>query len=366
MKKGIIAVIFIAIFLTGAWLAFSFGSYRGVSLKSLLTANFTSSKKVSGSVLGSYKDATYIIDSQPATLVNGFSETAIASSSAKVTTRYFGNEALGDLNGDGQADAAFLLTQETGGSGTFFYVAAALLTKNGYQGTNAILLGDRIAPQTTEINNGIITVNYADRGPADPFTVQPSIGVSRYFKISSGSLVEIKDAPVAANPKAMVVAPISDAKARVTKKPFGIHVSPGNSPVTPERFTGFHTGVDFEATSSEQDVAVPVYTICSGKLLIKKIANGYGGMAVQSCKLGGQDVTVVYGHLKLSSIKQKVGASLAAGDQLAILGQGYTAETGGERKHLHLGIHKGAAVNTSGYVSTKAALAGWIDIMTLF
>jgi len=44
-----------------------------------------------------------------------------------------------------------LLTQETGGSGIFYYVAFALNTENGYAGGRTVLLGDRIAPQTTEL-----------------------------------------------------------------------------------------------------------------------------------------------------------------------------------------------------------------------
>src|SRR5438105_13240780 len=39
--------------------------------------------------------------------------------------------------------------------------------------------------------------------------------------------------------------PLENAQTRVTKKFFGTKVSPGNSPVTPERFSGYHTGVDF-------------------------------------------------------------------------------------------------------------------------
>jgi len=84
------------------------------------------------------------------------------------------------------------LTQDNGGSGTFYYIVAALLTDFGYRGTNALLLGDRIAPQSTEINNSIITVNYADRTPGEPFTTEPSVGVSRNFRIDAGSLIEIK------------------------------------------------------------------------------------------------------------------------------------------------------------------------------
>ncbi|MDP1845177.1 MAG: hypothetical protein Q8L09_00330 [Candidatus Moranbacteria bacterium] len=43
------------------------------------------------------------------------------------------------------------------------------------------------------------------------------------------------------------------------------------------------------------------------------------------------------------------------------MGKAYGAETDGERKHLHLGIHKGAGVNILGYVQSKAELSGWLD-----
>lgn len=140
----------------------------------------------------SYKDSTYTFDGQPITLVNGVSEITVAPGSAsKIITKYFGNEATGDLNGDGIPDVAFLITQEGGGSGTFYYVVAALKTRTGYKGTNAVLLGDRIAPQTTEIKNGEVIVNYADRKPTDPMTTPPSIGMTKIMKISGNNLVDV-------------------------------------------------------------------------------------------------------------------------------------------------------------------------------
>jgi hypothetical protein len=127
------------------------------------------------------------------TLSNGTSEIpASENSAAVVSVKYFGNDAKGDLNGDDTDDVAFLLTQEGGGSGTFYYVTAALKKSSGYTGTNAILLGDRIAPQTTLIKDGVITVNYADRKKGQPMTAKPSVGVSRYFKIVNGELTEIQ------------------------------------------------------------------------------------------------------------------------------------------------------------------------------
>jgi murein DD-endopeptidase MepM/ murein hydrolase activator NlpD len=153
--------------------------------------------------------------------------------------------------------------------------------------------------------------------------------------------------------------PLSRAAERITKKMFGTKVSPQNSPVQPEKFSGYHTGVDFETFPEEKGVAVPVYAICDGKVLQSRTATGYGGVMVQSCTLDNQAVTVVYGHINLSSAL-KAGAAVKKGDQLAILGE-QGPQTDGERKHLHLGIHKGTAVNIKGYVQTQAELSSWID-----
>lgn len=138
-----------------------------------------------------YKNGTYLIDDRRVTLKDGAAESGISSS--KTITRYFGNEAFGDLNGDGKSDVAFLLTQETGGTGVFYYVVAALSGDQGYHGLNSIFLGDRIAPQTTEIRGGGIIVNYADRKKDEPMTTQPSVGMSKYIQVKDNNLVEIKD-----------------------------------------------------------------------------------------------------------------------------------------------------------------------------
>jgi len=159
--------------------------------------------------------------------------------------------------------------------------------------------------------------------------------------------------------------PVSDALTRVTKKPFGINISPDNSPVIPENFTGYHTGVDFETTASEQNSEVPVFAICSGPLQLKKVATGYGGVAIQSCRIKEESVTIIYGHLRLESVNISLNTMINQGHMIGILGKGYSQETAGERKHLHLGIHKGTTVSLLGYVPTKDGLDQWIDFLTL-
>lgn len=143
-------------------------------------------------VVSDYKNITYTIEGQPVTLVNGHSSTPPKSGiTLNTVTNYFGNDATGDLNGDGMPDVAFILTQSAGGRGTFYYIAVAIKTATGYTGTNAVFLGDRIAPQTTEIKDGEVVVNYADRKDGEPMTATPSVGVSKYFKIDGVTLSEV-------------------------------------------------------------------------------------------------------------------------------------------------------------------------------
>ncbi|MDD4661886.1 MAG: hypothetical protein PHG24_01225 [Candidatus Pacebacteria bacterium] len=138
-----------------------------------------------------YKNTSYLIEGQLVALVDGLAETDIIPGSvSKTITKYFGNEVFGDFNNDGKEDVAFLLTQDQGGSGTFYYLAVAL-SKN--KGLNAIFLGDRISPQVTEFKDGKIIVNYAERKEGDSFADVPSIGVSRYFQVINEELIEIKD-----------------------------------------------------------------------------------------------------------------------------------------------------------------------------
>lgn len=136
-----------------------------------------------------HKDAEYVIEGMRVKLEDGIGETqATPESASRVVTRYFGNELRTDLNDDGREDVVFLLTQNSGGSGTFYYTVAALNTGSGYVGSEAFLLGDRIAPQTTEVSQdpnhkNVIVVNYADRAPNEPMTAQPSVGKSFLLKL---------------------------------------------------------------------------------------------------------------------------------------------------------------------------------------
>jgi len=156
--------------------------------------NFTNSDIYleNGKQINTY-DATYTIDGEKVTLKNGISETTIPNSSSKIITKFWGNAIEHDLDEDGTLDNIFIITQATGGSGTFYYVVAKLNTKDGAKGSDAVLLGDRIAPQTTEMDekNGrvnVIVVNYADRNLDESFAVAPSVGKSIWLKLDTKTM----------------------------------------------------------------------------------------------------------------------------------------------------------------------------------
>jgi hypothetical protein len=135
------------------------------------------------------EDSTYVIEGRAVTLKDIRAEEPAAPDSATTaTTRIFKLGAKVDLNGDGRNGAPVLLVQNSGGTGSFFYVAAALSTGDGYRGTNAILIGDRIAPQALEMHQRTIIVTYADRYPWEGFAVRPSVSRSRYFVVENGQL----------------------------------------------------------------------------------------------------------------------------------------------------------------------------------
>ena len=150
--------------------------------------------------------------------------------------------------------------------------------------------------------------------------------------------------------------------ARVTLKPFGIRVDPADSPVQPERFSGYHTGIDFEAP---EDGSPSVRAACTGPIIERRMAQGYGGVAVQRCMRAGRTWTVVYGHVALASVPP-LGAVVQAGEPMATLGAGFSPETDGERPHLHFAVHRGDTVDLRGYVPREVDLRNWLDPLTLF
>lgn len=167
---------------------------------------------------------------------------------------------------------------------------------------------------------------------------------------------------IAMEQKDVLIAPVADWQGRITKKPFGLYITPQNSPVSPEKFTGYHNAIDIEYEDVPTDV--PVYAIAAGEVVRSGFVSGYGGMVAIRHNIDDKNYLAIYGHLDPNSLIAN-GAQISQGQQIGILGEGYTNETDGERKHLHFGIYTKEDVNIRGYVAAEADLSNWIDPLTL-
>jgi hypothetical protein len=176
--NGFVAVIVVLFFIGNA-----------VGMEDETRISFMMARAMSGSLL----NAVYIIEGKEVRLVDGHHEEQAAPGSViKVKTSVFGKPVYGDLDGDGDEDAALFLVQDPGGSGIFYYVAAALKAGDGYSGTNVVLMGDRIAPQTLKIQDGVIIANYNERRPDEPMAAPPSVGKTKYLAVRNGRLEKMK------------------------------------------------------------------------------------------------------------------------------------------------------------------------------
>ncbi len=157
--------------------------------------------------------------------------------------------------------------------------------------------------------------------------------------------------------------PVPEFQSRITKKFFGTYVTPKNSPVYPERFTGYHTGVDVEFGDDSKTISV--FSISNGQVAFSGFVKGYGGVIVINQNINNQNILTLYGHLKPSSLPKK-GTNVLAGDQIGILGRAYSAETDGERKHLHFTMLKGRDIDFRGYVLKKEDLQNWYNPLDFY
>jgi heat shock protein HslJ len=121
------------------------------------------------------ENATYTIESEAVALQDGsFSKQAAPGSATMTSVSIYGNPVYGDIDGDEDDDAVLILVRDPGGSGTFYYSAIAVNTGDGYIGTDAILLGDRITPQSVRIEDGRAKVDFMTRNVDESFAVEPT------------------------------------------------------------------------------------------------------------------------------------------------------------------------------------------------
>lgn len=205
----------------------------------------------------------------------------------------------------------------------------------------------------------VTDIRVSDSTPSIFYVIakQPDLDEATYQAFLENLELHVAEGP------ATLVPPIAEFTTRITKKPFGIYITPETSPVQPERFIGWHTGADVEYGDVAE--AVPVYAIAPGHVVLARIAGGYGGVVAIQHEIRGEPVVGIYGHLQPASLPP-LGQVVSAGDEIGLLGEGETAATDGARKHLHFALRRGAAVDIRGYVAEEKDLHSWYNPLEFY
>jgi LysM repeat protein len=138
------------------------------------------------------RNATYQgIYAQPVTLTDGkyegkpFQEGGASRPTVVLADSF---AAFGDLDGNGIADAAVLLVENSGGSGSFLYLAAVIDENGRPVNVATTLLGDRVQPASLSIQGGEIVFQGATHAPGDPMCC-PSLKTTMTYRLEAGALV---------------------------------------------------------------------------------------------------------------------------------------------------------------------------------
>jgi uncharacterized protein len=142
-----------------------------------------------------YKNAIYRVDDRDVTLLEGqHTQSAAADSAAQEITHIVEPPAhvAGKLGG--RNAVAVFLSEQGGGSGTFYYVALAFDDGRG----TTFKVGDRIQPVSIAINGDDLVVGYLDRNADEPMAVPPTVPRERHFAYMNGQILERPSAATAA------------------------------------------------------------------------------------------------------------------------------------------------------------------------
>ena len=101
--------------------------------------------------------------------------------------------ARGELDGNPGEDAAVILIDQPGGSGTFYYLAALVRRGEAWEGVTAVSLGDRIRIESLSVDSDDreISVTLRTRAEGVAMAVEPTVVQTQSYRAVAGSLEQV-------------------------------------------------------------------------------------------------------------------------------------------------------------------------------
>lgn len=153
----------------------------------------TSEKKGPAPELAEAREAEYSgIYDYPVRLTGGSfkGEPFAKDTAARPTVGLIGDLCVqGDLDGDGIDESVVLLVENSGGSGSFIYIALLERVDGGVKNTGTAPLGDRVQVRSLWIEPGTVMMKVIQHGPEDPLCC-PTQNALRNWVLEGGTLLE--------------------------------------------------------------------------------------------------------------------------------------------------------------------------------
>lgn len=153
--------------------------YKSNKYHTLVPSGTYTDKKVMMFDFGNQK---LMVDDMELDFVQGAYLSADGEQSASISSR---------TTNTSMTRAAAILTDNAGGSGTFYYVVGAQIMGGKEVHSQPVLLGDRVMVESLKVSeDNIITVQYWDRAKNAPMTAKPTVKKTvRYSFQDNGALI---------------------------------------------------------------------------------------------------------------------------------------------------------------------------------
>lgn len=117
-------------------------------------------------------------------------ETFVAGGTGRPRVQLLDTYLTGDLDGAPGDEAVVVLVEDSGGSGSFAYVAVMSRNDGGVVNLATTLLGDRVQVRAARVQNGTVVVDLLQAGPEGPLCC-PGEPATRTWRLVDGALREV-------------------------------------------------------------------------------------------------------------------------------------------------------------------------------
>lgn len=117
-----------------------------------------------------------------------YRESAAPGAATEVVVKATPYYAIGDLDGDGSADAVIILESDPGGSGVFFDLVPVLNQRGQPRVLAPMSLGDRVEVSGVTLKEGQVEVRLLKHGPDDPQCC-PSLDVTLRYRLGPNGFI---------------------------------------------------------------------------------------------------------------------------------------------------------------------------------